>query len=197
MKKILLLIVSLLLSNSLLAHENSLLQARLHSVDRSLEGRSLKDILAQYGGQLKPGVSVITIDGVLEGDTPIAEAVVKLQRRVTEFKIVRDDRLLRLLPVFVSGIQIDSIDALIGYIRVAYEQERSPLVAFIADVIHEKQEAASLTTEALRLLSDCDCRAGVSEVMQRVGEYSQTLLVIEKTLEHLWQEIKHNDSNTQ
>lgn len=189
MKKVFLLVVSMLLGGALFASEPSFLHLKLRTPDRNSQERSLKDILDQHGGQIEPGMSIITIDGVLKGDTPVAEAVAKLQRRAAEFKVAKDERLLRLLPMLVGSPRDERVNALLSYIQAAYGQQRSPLTEFIADILNEKKEVEALQTEALRLMNARDCRAAVSEVMRSVGECISVLAAVEQALVLLWEKI--------
>lgn len=188
MKRLLLLV---LLLSSVVCADESVLMRKLRPAVNNGQDRSLKDILAQHGGRLKPGISIITVDGVLDEETPAAVTMAKLKRRATEFKIASDKNLLpSLLSVRTDNYIVGyEVVPLLDYITAIYGQQESPLVAFIADVLREKEEVAALTTESLKLLGDKECRTGASEVMRQVGEYTKVLVIVEKTLARLWREI--------
>lgn len=158
-------------------------------LDRLSQGRSLKDILAQHGGQLKPGKTILTVDGILEDETPAAAKVAKLQHRVAAFKVANDPRVSEVLVSLAQAAGELKAVALLDYIEEAYGKERSPLFSFVAQVVHEKNEVLEINTEALRLMSEKNCRAGASEVMQQLSGYNTILIAVESALEALWKEI--------
>lgn len=158
-------------------------------LDRLSQGRSLKDILAQHGGQLKPGKTILTVDGILEDETPAAGKLAKLQHRAASFKIASDQLLSEMVVTKAEAVDEVTALALLDYIQLTYGKERSPLFSFVAQVVHEKKEVVEINTEALRLMSEKNCRSGASEVMQQVTHYNNILLVVETALELLWKEI--------
>lgn len=160
--------------------------------DKISQGRSLKDILAQHGGTLKPGKSVLTIDGILEEESSAAEQLAKLQRRLTEFKLATDFRVAALLAA-TSDNTLSSQELSILFVNCIngiYKESRSPLLDFFTDFLRERAAVVSLNTEALRLLSEKNLRAAVSANVNKISELNIVLLRLETFIIPLWQHIE-------
>lgn len=149
-------------------------------------GRSLQEILAQHGDTSRSGNFIVTTDGILENDTPAAKKLAALQHRAANLKLAKDIGVFKEID---SKNKSDSCRLLVQYIQRTYGHERSPLFAFVADLVREHNEITLINTEALRLISEAACKKGAQELLQSMCQHKGVLLFFDSILEKLWEEI--------
>lgn len=151
--------------------------------------RPLKDILAQHGGQIPAGKAIITVDGILEEETPIAEKVVRLQKRIAELRLARDAQVFSLVSKATLEDPAKNIQALTSYMHQAYADKKCPLIALIEDLVFDKNECAAITTEVLRLMSNKTQTATLNTIMRNASEANARLALIEEAITQIYTEI--------
>lgn len=189
MKKISIILVGLLLTIQVTHAEESINpHFRKFEIagEKLATSRSLKEIFAQHGNSSRSGNFVLTADGILENNAPSAKTLAALQHRSTLFKLAKDTSILNELK---NKNKADTSRLLVQYIQRTYSHERSPLFAFVADLVREHNEAMIINTEALRLISDTACQKGAQDLLQNMNQYKGVLLFFDTLLEHLWEEM--------
>lgn len=168
--------------------DGDFIQERLDR-ERLSQGRSLKDILEQYGKPLEPGRIILTADGILNDESSNSQKLAKLNHRVAKLTLVKDFELTEdILPKFKSRRTSSSLP-LVAYVRKVFKDEPIPLLAFAATVIEEKNEIDAIQTEALELMSDKSCRANCLEISRNLNLYQVVLIELGQMINGLWEEM--------